>query len=76
MNTIFQLIGCTITAVGMQLALAVQPSPFSTALATPVLDRVQIGQAGSISPMLQDQGDSPDMGDREGVPPSTGSGSR
>jgi hypothetical protein len=31
---------------------------------------------GGFGGVVQEQGDNPDMGDREGVPPSAGSGSR
>lgn len=60
---------------GMQVILSAHLLAFA---APPALNfsSAQLMRAPDLSPLPQDQGDSPDMSGREGVPPSAGSGSR
>lgn len=75
MNIIGESVSYTIAAVGLQLLLTGQGLALPTSLVTSS-NRMQVSTARSIHPMFQEQGDSPDMEGREGVPPSAGSGSR
>jgi len=75
MNTIGKFVSFTIAAVGIQMLLTAQVLALPTSLVTSS-NRMQVSNARSIHPMVQGQGDSPDMEGREGVPPSAGSGSR
>jgi len=76
MNIIFGLISFTLTVVGMQFMLAGQLLAYSTPLTMPSSRGMWVSSAGLLDSVFQEQGDSPDMSGREGVPPSAGSGSR
>jgi hypothetical protein len=65
MNVAFKMTGLALVAIGMQLIPLGQLFSSST-------PHVLVSEAGQ----TQSQGDDPDMDDREGVPPSSGSGSR
>jgi len=75
MNIIGKSIGYTVAAVGIQLLLIAQVSALPTLLVTSS-NRISGSDVRATHPMSQERGDSPDMGGREGVPPSAGSGSR
>jgi hypothetical protein len=72
MNVAFRMTGLALVAIGMQ-AIGMQLIPLGQLFSSSV-PHVLVSEAGQIQ--LPNQGDDPDMGDREGVPPSAGSGSR
>jgi hypothetical protein len=76
MNVALKTFGLTLTAIGMQLIPAGQLlSALASQTSSPV-NEVFVSYPRQINPQAQSDGDDPDMGDREGVPPSAGSGSR
>lgn len=76
MNILEKSVSCTIAAVGMQLLLTVQLLAIPTSPDLAALRGMQVRESNPINPVYHEQGDSPDMTGREGVPPSAGSGSR
>jgi hypothetical protein len=89
MNIMGKSVSWTIAAVGMQLLLAAQVLALPTLLVVNASDGMQVTKATTPinnptvldsgvqeDSKVQERGDSPDMGGREGVPPSAGSGSR
>jgi hypothetical protein len=76
MNVASKFFGLTLAVFGMQLLPVGQL--FSTLMpqTSGSFDQVWVSDSGQSKPQAQSQGDDPDMGDREGVPPSAGSGSR
>jgi hypothetical protein len=67
MNVAFKITGLALVAIGMQLI------PLGQLFSSSV-PHTWVSEARQT--YSQAQGEDPDMGDREGVPPSSGSGSR
>jgi hypothetical protein len=76
MNITFKIFGLTLAAIGMQLIPVGQLSSVLISQTSSPSNEVWVSNSGQINPQAQSEGDDPDMGDREGVPPSAGSGSR
>jgi hypothetical protein len=76
MNVASRLFGLTLAVVGMQLLPVGQLYSTLMPQASGYSDPIWVSDSGQSNPQAQSQGDDPDMGDREGVPPSAGSGSR
>jgi hypothetical protein len=76
MNVASRLFGLTLAVVGMQLLPVGQLYSTLMPQSEGSSDPVWVRNPGQSNPQAQSQGDDPDMGDREGVPPSAGSGSR
>jgi hypothetical protein len=76
MNVALKLFGFMLAVVGMQLIPIGQLSSTLMSQTSGFSNEVWVSDSGQSYPQAQSQGDDPDMGDREGVPPSAGSGSR
>jgi hypothetical protein len=76
MNVALKVLGLTLATIGMQLIPAGQLLSALVSQTSNPSNEVWVSNSGQIHPQPQSEGDDPDMGDREGVPPSAGSGSR
>jgi hypothetical protein len=76
MNVTCKIFGLTLAAIGMQLIPIGQLTSALIPQASSPSNEVLVSSSRQINPQAQSEGDDPDMGDREGVPPSAGSGSR
>jgi hypothetical protein len=70
------LFGLTLAVVGVQLLPVGQLYSTLMPQTSGSFDQVMVSDSGQSALQAQSEGDDPDMGDREGVPPSAGSGSR